>query len=125
MTTILLVEDNEMSRDAIGRLLERRGFDLITAANGQEGLDLCIAHLPDLVLMDLGLPVMDGFEATRQIKAHPLTQAIPIIALTAMALTTDREAALEAGCDDYDTKPVDLGRLLGKINATIAKRPAP
>ena len=123
MTTLLLVEDNEMNRDAISRLLGRRGFTVITAEDGEQGLQLCQDSLPDLVLMDLGLPGMDGFEATRQIKADPRTAGIPVVALTARALTSDREAALAAGCDDYDTKPVDLNRLIGKV-CTLLGGPA-
>ena len=119
MSRILLVEDNEMNRDAISRLLERRGFTMLTATDGLEGVQVCEAALPDLVLMDLGLPGIDGFEATRRIKAGATTQGIPVVALTARALTSDREAALEAGCDDYDTKPVDLPRLVGKIRRLL------
>lgn len=119
MTTLLLVEDNEMNRDAISRLLGRRGFTVITAEDGEEGVRLCLESLPDLVLMDLGLPGMDGFEATRQIKANAMTARIPVVALTARALTSDQEAALAAGCDDYDTKPVDLARLIAKIWALL------
>jgi CheY-like chemotaxis protein len=119
MTTLLLVEDNEMNRDAISRLLGRRGFTVITAEDGEQGQQLCHDSLPDLVLMDLGLPGMDGFEATRQIKADPRTAGIPVVALTVRALTSDREAALAAGCDDYDTKPVDLDRLIGKVRSLL------
>ena len=119
MSRILLVEDNEMNRDAISRLLERRGFTLLTAPDGEEGVRLCREVRPDLVLMDLGLPGIDGFEATRRIKADPETTAIPVVALTARALTSDREAAFEAGCDEYDTKPVDLGRLVDKIHRLL------
>jgi CheY-like chemotaxis protein len=119
MRRILLVEDNEMNRDAISRLLERRGFAVLTAADGAEGVRRCQEELPDLVLMDLGLPVLDGFEATRRIKADPATAAIPVVALTARALTSDRDAALAAGCVDYDIKPVDLARLVGKIRALL------
>lgn len=119
MNRILLVEDNEMNRDAISRLLERRGFTLLTAEDGLQGVKVCEETLPDLVLMDLGLPGIDGFEATRRIKAGPSTRGIPVVALTARALTSDREAALEAGCDDYDTKPVDLPRLVGKIRRLL------
>ncbi|WP_291270497.1 response regulator [Geothrix sp.] len=121
MSRILLVEDNEMNRDAISRLLERRGFTLLTAPDGEEGVRLCREALPDLVLMDLGLPGIDGFEATRRIKADPATQGIPVVALTARALTSDREAAFEAGCDDYDTKPVDLTRLVAKIRQLLGR----
>jgi CheY-like chemotaxis protein len=119
MTTLLLVEDNEMNRDAISRLLERRGFTVITAEDGEQGVRLCHDFRPDLVLMDLGLPGIDGFEATRQLKANPKTARIPVVALTARALTSDREAALAAGCEDYDTKPVDFDRLVGKIRMLL------
>lgn len=119
MKRILLVEDNEMNRDAISRLLERRGFTVLVACDGEEGVRRCRETLPDLVLMDLGLPVLDGFEATRRIKADPATAAIPVVALTARALTSDREAAFAAGCDEYDTKPVDLARLTEKIRRLL------
>lgn len=122
MNRILLVEDNEMNRDAISRLLERRGFTLITAADGLEGVRICEEALPDLVLMDLGLPGIDGFEATRRIKAGAATRGIPVVALTARALTSDREAAFEAGCDDYDTKPVDFPRLVEKVRRLLENR---
>lgn len=125
MRRILLVEDNEMNRDAISRLLERRGFVVLTAADGEEGVRRCREELPDLVLMDLGLPVLDGFEATRRIKADPATAAIPVVALTARALTSDRDAALAAGCTDYDIKPVDLARLVGKIRILLGEEGAP
>ena len=121
MNRILLVEDNEMNRDAISRLLERRGFTLLTAVDGEEGVAMCRSEAPDLVLMDLGLPGMDGFEATRQLKADPATRGIPVVALTARALTSDREAALQAGCEDYDTKPVDLVRLVSKIKRLLGQ----
>jgi CheY-like chemotaxis protein len=119
MKRILLVEDNEMNRDAISRLLERRGFSLLLAETGEEGVRLCAEALPDLVLMDLGLPGIDGFEATRRIKADAATRHIPVVALTARALTSDRQAAFDAGCDDYDLKPVDLARLVGKIRQLL------
>lgn len=122
MPTLLLVEDNEMNRDAISRLLERRGFTVITGEDGERGLELCREHQPNLVLMDVGLPGIDGYEATRQIKADPLTTHIPVVALTARALTSDQQEAMAAGCDDYDTKPVDLVRLVGKINALLGPR---
>jgi CheY-like chemotaxis protein len=119
MATLLLVEDNEMNRDAISRLLERRGFTVITGEDGEQGLQLCRERLPDLVLMDVGLPGIDGYEAARQIKADPRTAHIPVVALTARAMASDREAATAAGCEDYDTKPVDLIRLVGKIHALL------
>ena len=120
MTRILLVEDNEMNRDMLSRRLARRGFEVLIAENGQTGVDLTLSEKPDLVLMDMSLPIMDGWEATRRLKADPDTSAIPIIALTAHAMASDRELAIEAGCDDYDSKPVDLPRLLGKIEHLLA-----
>ena len=119
MPTLLLVEDNDMNRDAISRLLQRRGFNVVTAEDGEQGVLLCREAMPDLVLVDLGLPGIDGFEVTRQLKADPRTVRIPVVALTARALTSDQEAARAAGCDDYDTKPVDLARLVGKVNALL------
>jgi CheY-like chemotaxis protein len=119
MKRILLVEDNEMNRDAISRLLERRGFAMLLAETGEVGVQMCTEALPDLVLMDLGLPGIDGFEATRRIKAGATTGRIPVVALTARALTSDRQAAFDAGCDDYDLKPVDLARLVDKIKRLL------
>ena len=115
MSKILLVEDNEMNRDMLTRRLERKGFEVVIAVDGQAGVDMASSSNPDIILMDLSLPVIDGWEATRQIKADPATQSIPVIALTAHAMAGDEKKAREAGCDDYDTKPVDLKRLLGKI----------
>jgi two-component system, cell cycle response regulator DivK len=120
MPRILLVEDNEMNRDMLTRRLNRKGFDVLHATNGVEGVAASRQHIPDLVLMDLSLPEMDGLEATRRIKADAATCAIPVIALTAHAMTNDRERALAAGCDDYDTKPVDLARLLDKMQVALA-----
>lgn len=120
MTRILLVEDNEMNRDMLSRRLSRRGFEVLIAENGQSGVDLAVSEQPDLVLMDMSLPVMDGWEATRRLKADPGTSAIPIIALTAHAMASDRELALAAGCDDYDSKPVELSRLVRKIEQLLA-----
>jgi len=120
MARILLVEDNEMNRDMLSRRLARRGFDVLIAENGQLGVDLTVSERPDLVLMDMSLPVMDGWEATRRLKADPNTSAIPIIALSAHAMASDRELALAAGCDDYDSKPVDLTRLVRKIEQLLA-----
>ena len=120
MARILLVEDNEMNRDMLSRRLARRGFEVLIAENGQSGVDLTVSERPDLVLMDMSLPVMDGWEATRRLKADPNTSTIPIIALTAHAMANDRELALEAGCDDYDSKPVDLTRLVRKIEQLLA-----
>ncbi len=119
MTTILLVEDNEMNSDMLSRRLKRKGFDVITAFNGKQGIDTALADQPDLILMDLSLPLIDGWEATRRLKSDPCTADIPIIALTAHAMSDDKQSALEAGCDDYDTKPVELRRLLGKIAALL------
>jgi two-component system, cell cycle response regulator DivK len=116
---ILLVEDNEMNRDMLARRLERRGYEVIIAVDGRQGVNLAEAERPNLILMDMSLPELDGWEATRQIKASPATQTIPIIALTAHAMSGDREKALDAGCDDYDTKPVEFPRLLGKIEALL------
>ena len=125
MTKILLVEDNEMNRDMLGRRLQRRGFDLLVAIDGAQGVAMAQADAPDIILMDMSLPVMDGWEATRRLKAAPETRSIPVIALTAHAVSGDREKAIEAGCDDYDTKPVDLDRLLSKIGALLSGKPAP
>ncbi|MFN8633149.1 MAG: response regulator [Chloroflexota bacterium] len=119
MAKILLVEDNEMNRDMLSRRLQRRGHDLVVAADGAQGLALARSELPHLILMDMSLPIVDGWEATRQLKADPATGSIPIIALTAHAMAEDRERALEAGCDDYDTKPIELPRLVGKIDALL------
>ncbi len=119
MAKILLVEDSEMNRDMLGRRLLRRGYEVLIAVDGAEGVAKAQADPPDLILMDMSLPVMDGWEATRRLKAAPETQAIPIIALTAHAMAGDREQAIEAGSDDYDTKPIELDRLLGKIEALL------
>jgi len=122
MATILLVEDNEMNRDMLSRRLMRRGFDVILAVDGREGLQTATSQLPDLILMDMSLPIMDGWTAADKLKAAPATSSIPIIALTAHAMDGDRQRALQAGCDDYDTKPVEIKRLLGKINALVAEK---
>lgn len=119
MTRILLVEDNEMNLDMLGRRLRRKGFEVQVATDGQQGVDLCAELMPDLVLMDMSLPVIDGWEATRRIKADERLARIPVIALTAHAMIGDRERALAAGCDDYDTKPIEFERLLGKIDALL------
>ena len=116
MSKILLVEDNEMNRDMLSRRLERKGFEVVIAIDGQAGVDMASSTNPDIILMDLSLPIIDGWEATRRIKADPATQSIPFIALTAHAMAGDEQKALEAGCDDYDTKPIDLKRLPGKID---------
>ena len=125
MAKILLVEDNEMNRDMLSRRLERRGYEVVIAVDGAEGVDKAGTEAPALILMDMSLPVVDGWDATRRIKAAPATRAIPVIALTAHAMSGDREKAVEAGCDDFDTKPVDLARLLGKIEALLARKPIP
>ena len=116
---ILLVEDNEMNRDMLSRRLLRRGHEVLFAVDGQEAVDMAASQSPALILMDMGLPVMDGWEATRRIKADPRTRAIPVIALTAHAMAEDRDKALAAGCDDFDTKPVEIARLLAKIEALL------
>jgi CheY-like chemotaxis protein len=121
MPTILLVEDNEMNRDMLSRRLERRGFVVTLATDGGECLQQVRASPPDLVIMDMSLPVVSGGEATRQLRASPETRNIPVIALTAHAMAGDREKALEAGCDDYDTKPIEFARLLGKIEALLGR----
>ncbi|WP_421658758.1 response regulator [Leptothermofonsia sp. ETS-13] len=121
MAKILLVEDNEMNRDMLSRRLERKGHQILIAINGEQGITLACLESPDLILMDMSLPVLDGWEATRKLKAMPETQAIPIIALTAHAMAGDREKCMEAGCDDYDTKPVEFPRLMGKIQAFLGK----
>lgn len=120
MSRILLVEDNEMNRDMLSRRLTRRGFEVVIAVDGQEGVEMTQQENPDIVLMDMSLPVLDGWEATRRLKAAEETKHIPIIALTAHAMSGDREKTLEAGCDDYDTKPIEFPRLLEKINALLA-----
>lgn len=119
MAKILLVEDEEMNRDMLGRRLGRKGFEVLVAVDGQEAITMANEHSPDLILMDMSLPVLDGWEATRRLKASSATSQIPVIALTAHAMAGDREKALEAGCDDYDTKPIELPRLLGKIKAYL------
>jgi CheY-like chemotaxis protein len=121
MPKILLVEDNEMNRDMLSRRLLRNNFEVVMAVNGQEGVEMAKSERPDIILMDMSLPVMDGWAATRTIKADDETRSIPVIALTAHAMESDREQALQAGCDDFDTKPIELPRLLGKINALLPK----
>ena len=120
MPKILLVEDNEMNRDMLSRRLSRKGYEVVMAVDGQQGLETAQSEKPDLILMDMSLPVLDGWEATRRLKADPETRGIPVIALTAHAMAGDREKTLEAGCDDYDTKPIDLPRLLEKIQVLLA-----
>jgi two-component system, cell cycle response regulator DivK len=119
MPRILLVEDNEMNRDMLSRRLQRRGYEVVIAVDGQLGVAMAQSEAPDLILMDMSLPVIDGWEATRALKAAAETKHIPVIALTAHAMSTDRDKAIEAGCDDYDTKPIELPRLLEKIEALI------
>jgi two-component system, cell cycle response regulator DivK len=122
MPKILLVEDNEMNRDMLSRRLTRKGFEVVMALDGQQAVEAAAAQTPDLILMDMSLPVIDGWEATRRIKAAAGTSTIPVIALTAHAMADDRDKAIAAGCDDYDTKPVDLPRLLDKINGLLARQ---
>ena len=123
MPKILLVEDNEMNRDMLSRRLQRKGFEVVIAVDGGEGVAKAKEHLPDLILMDLSLPVLDGLQATAQIKAEPTTAKIPVLALTAHAMADDRDRALAAGCQDYDTKPIDLPRLLEKMDRLLRKEP--
>jgi two-component system cell cycle response regulator DivK len=124
MPKLLYVEDNEMNRDMLSRRLQRRGFEVLIAADGEQGVSLAAAEQPDLILMDMNLPVVDGWEATRRLKAAPETRRIPIIGLTAHAMAADRDRCLEAGCDDYDTKPVELTRLLEKIERLLGPGPS-
>jgi CheY-like chemotaxis protein len=119
---ILLVEDNEMNRDMLSRRLVRNGYDVVMATDGQQAIDMATSEKPDLILMDMSLPVIDGWEATRRVKAAPGTRSIPVIALTAHAMVEDKDKALGAGCDDFDTKPVDIQRLIGKIKALTDAR---
>jgi CheY-like chemotaxis protein len=125
MAKILLVEDNEMNRDMLSRRLTRRGFSIIMAVDGEQAVAVAQAERPDLILMDLSLPIVDGWEAARRLKAAEATKHIPIIALTAHAMSGDREKAMSAGCDDYDTKPIEMPRLLDKMNALLALPPRP
>ncbi len=120
MPTVVLVEDNDMNRDMLSRRLVRRGWVVELAVDGQQAIEVVGRVRPDLVLMDMGLPVLDGWEATRRLKADPATAAIPVVALTAHAMSTDRDAALAAGCDDYETKPIDLDRLLATMQRLTA-----
>lgn len=125
MAKILLVEDNEMNRDMLSRRLMRKGYEVSIAVDGNEGVAKAQAETPDIILMDMSLPVLDGWEATKLLKTFPTTQTIPIIALTAHAMQGDREKSMAAGCDDYDTKPIDLTRLLGKIEVLLQKKSNP
>ena len=122
MPKVLLVEDNEMNRDMLSRRLERRGFDVLIAVDGEEGVRMAKTEMPDLILMDMSLPVLDGWGAARQIKAEANTRSIPLIALTAHAMAGDRDKALQAGCDDYDTKPIELPRLLDKMDRLLNEK---
>lgn len=122
MSRILLVEDNEMNRDMLSRRLQRTGYSVSMAHDGEQGLAMASSEMPDLILMDISLPLIDGCEVTRRLKADPRTRHIPVIALTAHALLTDRERALNAGCDDYDTKPVDFGRLREKMDTLLVQK---
>jgi two-component system, cell cycle response regulator DivK len=119
MTKVLLVEDNEMNRDMLSRRLIRRGFQVVFAMDGQQGIDLARSERPDVILMDMSLPIIDGWEASRRLKADDATRSVPVIGLTAHAMSGDRAKAIEAGCDDYDTKPVELERLIGKIERLL------
>ena len=120
MAKILLVEDNDMNRDMLSRRLQRRGYEVLMAADGMQAILMAESETPDLILLDMSLPVIDGWEAARRLKASPTTARVPIVALTAHAMAGDREKALAAGCDDYDTKPVELPRLLGKVEAFLS-----
>ena len=124
MPKILLVEDNEMNYDMLSRRLIRKGYEVVLAVDGQQGVEMALSQAPDLILMDMSLPVLDGWEATRRIKADPATKSIPVIALTAHAMTSDREKALAAGCDNYDTKPIEFPRLMEKIEGILGNTPA-
>ena len=119
MTRILIVEDNEMNRDMLSRRLKRKGYEVEVAVDGQQGVDMATASMPDVVLMDMSLPIKDGWAATRELRSQQVTTGLKIIALTAHAMHGDRQKAMDAGCDDYDTKPIDLKRLLGKIEALL------
>lgn len=121
MAKILLVEDDEMNRDMLSRRLQRRGYEILIADNGAQAISIAQNIIPDLILMDMSMPVLDGWEATKQIKANAVTKAIPVIGLSAHAMASDREKAIEAGCDDYDTKPIDLSRLVEKIEKWLVR----
>ena len=121
MAKILVVEDNEMNRDMLTRRLQRRGYEVVIALDGAQGLVMAQSESPALILMDISLPVLDGWEATRRLKMAPETKSIPVIALTAHAMSGDRERCIEAGCDDFDTKPVEIARLVGKIEALLQR----
>jgi two-component system cell cycle response regulator DivK len=125
LSKLLLVEDNEMNRDMLTRRLQRRGFEVVIALDGAQGVALAKSESPALILMDISLPVLDGWEATRQLKLDPETKSIPVIALTAHAMAGDREKCIAVGCDDFDTKPVEISRLVGKIETLLQKQAAP
>ncbi len=125
MTKILLVEDNEMNRDMLSRRLTRKGFEVVMAVDGRQGVDMASSESPDLILLDMSLPVLDGWAAARELKLDDGTKGIPIIALTAHAMAGDRDKALEAGCDEYDTKPIEMPRLLEKMNTLLESSPSP
>jgi len=125
MSKILLVEDNEMNRDMLSRRLQRKGYEVLIAVDGEAGVTMAVSERPDLILMDMSLPVLDGWEATRRLKEMLETAAIPVIALTAHVMAGDRDKALAAGCDDYDSKPIDFERLLGKMQALLKKKEKP
>ena len=124
MPKVLLVEDNEMNRDMLSRRLVRRGYEVVFAVDGQQGIDMAASESPDIILMDLSLPVVDGWEATRRVKSRESTKDIPIIGLTAHAMSDDRDKAMNAGCDEYDTKPVELDRLIGKMERLLGNHQA-
>ena len=124
MPKVLLVEDNEMNRDMLSRRLIRRGYEVVFAVDGQQGIDMAASESPDIILMDLSLPVIDGWEATRRVKSRESTKDIPIIGLTAHAMSDDRDKAMNAGCDEYDTKPVELDRLIGKMERLLGNHQA-
>jgi two-component system, cell cycle response regulator DivK len=124
MAKVLLVEDNEMNRDMLSRRLIRRGYEVVFAVDGQQGVDMARSEKPDIILMDMSLPVMDGWEATRRVKSDEASRSVPVIGLTAHAMSGDREKAIEAGCDDYDTKPVELDRLIEKIERLLSTHKA-
>ncbi len=122
MVKVLLVEDNEMNRDMLSRRLTKRGYEVVMAIDGQQGVDMAVSEKPDIILLDMSLPVVDGWEAAQQIKANEVSKGLPLIALTAHAMASDRERALSAGCDDFDTKPVELPRLLSKMEALLTAK---
>ena len=122
MVKVLLVEDNEMNRDMLSRRLAKRGYEVVMAIDGQQGVDMAVSERPDIILLDMSLPVVDGWEAAQQIKANEVSKGVPLVALTAHAMASDRERAMSAGCDDFDTKPVELPRLLGKMEALLTAK---